>query len=217
MARISNKQMVEELQRGDRQGCVHLVDVYQGLLLHEAVRVFRIRREDAEEIVSDTLLVVVRKISGFRFKRGDGDFHLWVMTIFRNRVRDFVRHQALHGKLIEGFSENVDEDDVLMRSVVRQYQSEVQREMQEEPETMVGVGKLQMIADVLDTMESWERVLLRCRALDVPYEDIATYTGKPVKQLKVYHARVRAKFVTLLAKHFPELQKNSAGVEVDET
>jgi len=217
MARISNKQMVEELQRGDRQGCVHLVEVYQGLLLHEAVRVFRIAREDAEEIVSDTLFVVVQKIRGFKFKRGDGDFHLWVMTIFRNRVRDFVRHQALHGQLIQRFAENVDEDDALMRSVVRQYQSELQQEMQDEPETMVGGGKLQMIADVLDTMESWERVLLRCRALDVPYEDIATYTGKPVKQLKVYHARVRAKFAALLAKHYPELQRKSTRVEVYET
>jgi len=54
-------------------------------------------------------------------------------------------------------------------------------------------------------METWERVLLRCRALDVPYEEIARYTGKTAKQLKVYHARVKKRFMKLLAQHYPEL------------
>jgi hypothetical protein len=66
-------------------------------------------------------------------------------------------------------------------------------------------GKLKVISEVLDVMESWERVLLRCRALDVPYEEIAQYTGKTPAQLKVYHARVKQKFVKLLAERYPEL------------
>lgn len=49
---------------------------------------------DAEEIASDVLLAVVKKIDSFEFKRSDADLHYWVMTIFRNRVRDFMRHQA---------------------------------------------------------------------------------------------------------------------------
>ena len=58
---------------------------------------------------------------------------------------------------------------------------------------------------MLEVMESWERVLLRCRALDVPYEEIARYTGKTPAQLKVYHSRVKQKFVRLLAERYPEL------------
>lgn len=67
-------------------------------------------------------------------------------------------------------------------------------------------AKLLVIADVLDRLESWERVLLRCRALDVAYEEIAGYTRKPVSHLKVYHSRVKKKFIKLLAEYYPELE-----------
>jgi DNA-directed RNA polymerase specialized sigma24 family protein len=65
--------------------------------------------------------------------------------------------------------------------------------------------KLQVIAETLEQMEAWERVLLRCRALDVSYDDIATYTGRPARQLKTYHARTKKKFLRLLAQHYPEV------------
>lgn len=221
MARILNIQVVKELKEANPLGCRHLVDHYQQKLVSEAVRVFDLVVEDAEELVSDVLLTVVENIQDFQFKRGDGDFHLWVMTIFRNRVRDLVRHQAITGGLVERFEEG-DSDDgqyskserAVINEIVRQYQDSLrdERSSDEEPRT----GKLRIIAETLERMESWERVLLRCRALDVPYEDIATYTGKPVKQLKVYHARVKKKFVKILADEHPEFVQQTSGTETNE-
>jgi hypothetical protein len=49
----------------------------------------------------------------------------------------------------------------------------------------------------------WEQVLLRCRALEIPYEEIATYTGKTARVLKVYHARVQKKLRREIEKHYP--------------
>ncbi len=208
MARVPNKQVVEELKAGKPIGCRHLIEIYQDRLVGEAVHVFHIPQEDAEETVSDVLLTVVQKIKGFEFKRSDGDFHLWVMTIFRNRVRDSVRRQVVHGIPTDIFQESRMDDEGGMGAVEKEVTAAIVRSFAEEdngPGDASTAGKLRVIADVLDEMETWERVLLRCRALDVSYEDIARYTGKPVKQLKVYHARVKKKFMKLLAQHYPEI------------
>ena len=202
-----------ELKAGNPLGCRHLVDLYQERLVGEGVGVFGLVQEDVEELVSDVLLTVVRKIQTFEFKRNnETDFHLWVMTIFRNRVRDFMRHEAMTRGLEERFQESEIDDDgqpsgaekEVVAEIVRRYQDSV-REMGTPSVNTAAQEKLRVVAETLDQLESWERVLLRCRALDVPYEDIAQYTGKPVKQLKVYHARIKKKFVNMLAQHFPEL------------
>jgi len=229
VAAISNRTIVQELKSGDRLGCARLVDMYQARLIDEAVHVFHLPSEDAEELVSDVLLAVVRKINTFEFKRGDGDFHLWVITIFRNKVRDVVRHRALTDGLIERFEEGGLRDDNAYSKVEREVTDAIIRQYQEairdsesaitEGESAESAGaegagnstvaaKLLAIADALERLETWERVLLRCRALDVPYDDIARYTDKSVAQLKVYHARVKKKFVKILAEHYPELQGN---------
>ena len=221
MARIPNKQIVCELHEGNPLGCCHLVEQFQEKLVGEAVRVFDLVLEDAEELVSDVLLTVVQKIHDFEFKRDDTDFHVWVVTIFRNRARDRVRHQAITEGLVERFEEG-DSDDgayskaerAVVTEIVRQYQDSLRDERSSDGE--LAGEKLRIVAEILEKMESWERVLLRCRALDVPYEDIASYTGKPVKQLKVYNARVRKKFVKMLTEQYPELGQQTAGAKSDE-
>lgn len=215
MGRVTNRQVVEELKNGDRKGAGHLLDSYQSRLISEAVGVFHIETLDAEELVSDVLLAVIQKIDTFEFSKSDGDFHFWVMTIFRNRIRDHVRHEALKGSLVERFEESALENEAeyseteleVARALVRQYETSLDSAESSSHDPRTVPGKLHVIAETLDAMETWERVLLRCRSLDVPYEDISRYTGKPVSQLKVYHQRVRKKFVKLLSEHYPELAK----------
>lgn len=211
MGGVSNRQVVEQLKAGNNAGCRHLVRLYQDRLISEAVKVFRVPFEDAEELVSDVILAVVTNIHSFQFKKSDADFHYWVMTIFRNRVRDFVRHCSLTEGLFERFDESLFESEhaysagerEVIGAIVRGYQDSLREP--EDAEGRPAAEKLRVIADTLDSMETWERVLLRCRAVDVPYEEIARYTGKTSKQLKVYHARVRRKFAKLLAEKYPEL------------
>jgi RNA polymerase sigma factor (sigma-70 family) len=215
MVRASNQQIVRELKEGDQRGCRHLVDAYQDRLLGEAVHVFQVPYLDAEELVSDVLLAVINKIETFRFKRSDGDFHFWVMAIFRNRVRDFMRHRALTKGLLVQFDEAALEDDEayssaereVIRTIIRRYEESLSSPDSENERSAAGnVGKLHVVAEALERLQTWERVLLRCRALDVPYEEIAQYTGKPAKQLKVYHARVKKKFLRLLAERVDEVR-----------
>ena len=209
---MTNREIVEELSRGDRSGCNHLVEVYQARLIQEAVGVFGLHHADAEEVVSDALLAVVTNIHSFAFKRSDSDFHVWVTTIFRNRVRDFIRRQSITAGLIKNFDEAALEDDVsytagehgVIAEIVRQYQNSLRTDRVSERDAAIA-EKLRVIEETLEKLPSWERVLLRCRALEVPFEEIAKYTGKPANILKVYHARVKKKFVKTLAQKFPEI------------
>ena len=202
MSRVSNHQLVKELQTGNRLGCVHLVEMYQRKLLYEAIRVFDIDPRDSEEIVDDVLLTVVHKIGTFSFKKSESDFHFWVMAIFRNKVRDFLRRRVvLYGSSSREFkplSSNGngqgDEDSGLIKAAIEAYEKSVLEDDKGNP-------LLDWVAEILDTMQPWERVLLRCRALEVPYCDIARYTDKSAAQLKVYHARVKKRFLRLLAEH----------------
>lgn len=214
MTRLPNRQIARELKEGNPLGCRHLVEQYQNRLLTEAVHVFHVPHLDAEELVSDVLLAVVQGIEGFEFKRSDADFHFWVMTIFKNRVRDFTRRQAL----VQGFAERFDEavlesedqyskvEQEVVNAIVRDYEESLREETVGEGDESEG-GALAKVGEVMEKLETWERVLLRCRALDTPYEEIAIYTGKPVQQLKVYHGRVKKKFVKLLTHYYPHLSQ----------
>jgi RNA polymerase sigma factor (sigma-70 family) len=92
---LSNRQIVGELREGSRIGYKHLADRYHKRLLHEAVSTYRIDRADAEEIVNDVLFHVASRIVAFEFKKADGDFRSWILTILRNRVRDYLRRSSL--------------------------------------------------------------------------------------------------------------------------
>jgi len=206
-----NRQVVQELKAGNRLGCGHLIEMYQDRLLGEAVNVFHLAKQDAEELVSDVLLLVVNGIQVFEFKKSDADFHFWLMAIFRNKVRDFARHQALTEGMMESFQESALEEQGAFSGTELRVTREIMRQYRDsllDGEPGATAKKLQCISETLDKMETWERVLLRCRALDIPYEEIAVYTEKSAKQLKVYHARVKEKFIHLLAQLHPELKVN---------
>ena len=51
--------------------------------------------------------------------------------------------------------------------------------------------KLNLLQQLLDQMEDWERILLLMRGQDIPYSEISKFVNKPEKQLKVYYARLK--------------------------
>ncbi len=179
------------------------MQVYQHRLFEHLVGTFHILREDAEEIVSDVLLAVVQRISLFSFRNSDEDFARWVFTILRNRARDFLRQQDLHGMKMEVFSEGARGDDEAFTAAREIADIVIQDFIDGEGDTSeLGSRPLQLVVETLQSMETWERVLLRCRALDIPYEEIAPYVDRPAKQLKIYHLRVKSKFIQKLREEF---------------
>ena len=198
---ISNRQIVEELKGGNPIGCTHLVAIYQNRLFDHLVGTFHIPRVNAEELVDDVLLAVVRQIGMFSFRSGDLDFARWVFTICRNTVRDYFRHAMRTDLLYERYDESDagEFQDPVWTEIARHSVREFLNDQENSEERAAEVARpLEIITMVLQSMESWERVLLRCRALNIPYEEIAHYVEKPAKQLKIYHLRVRRKFMKLV-------------------
>ncbi len=204
---VSNRQIVHELREGNRVGYKHLSERFHRGLLHEAVSVYKIDRADAEEIVNDVLLLVASRIVGFEFKRSDNDFRSWIVTILRNRIRDHLRKtsptqylkSSIDDAVIPDYSFLRDHDSEATVSILRGLKGQDQ----EAEIPRAGHRDLLNLREVLESMLPWEQVLLRCRAVEIPYEEIARYTGKSARVLKVYHSRVQRKLRKEIEKRYP--------------
>ena len=89
-----DRALIEALRRRDPRAAERLLQAYGDRAYRLAVRITR-AREDAEEVVQDALLTVVRKIDSFR---GDAAFGSWLYRIVANaayqKIRGRRRHQA---------------------------------------------------------------------------------------------------------------------------
>jgi RNA polymerase sigma factor (sigma-70 family) len=176
---------------------------------------YRIDRADAEELVSDVLLLVASRIVGFEFKKADSDFRSWVLTILRNRARDYLRRTSADRHPMASLDDQVIPDDSFLRAHDDEVTISIIRGLggrgHEVHDLFREHEKVSQLKEILETMPVWEQVLLRCRALDIPYEEIATYTGKPASVLKVYHRRVQKKIRKKIETQFPHFLAEKAG------
>jgi RNA polymerase sigma-70 factor (ECF subfamily) len=89
-----DRELVEALRRADPRASECLVHTYEDRAYRLALRITG-ARQDAEEVVQDALLTIVRKIDGFR---GDAAFGSWVYRIVANaayqKIRGRRRRQA---------------------------------------------------------------------------------------------------------------------------
>jgi RNA polymerase sigma-70 factor (ECF subfamily) len=102
-----DRHLVTALRRREPDAAERLLQTYGGRAFRLAVRITR-ARQDAEEVVQDALLTVVRKIGSFR---GDATFGSWVYRIVANaayqkirarrRRQDDVSSDAVPGSMIE--------------------------------------------------------------------------------------------------------------------
>ena len=81
--------LVEALRTGKASAAEHLVTTYQGRAYRVAVRIAG-NPEDAEEIVQDAFLAVIRRIDTFR---GESAFGSWLYRIVVNRAYRALRRR----------------------------------------------------------------------------------------------------------------------------
>jgi RNA polymerase sigma-70 factor (ECF subfamily) len=82
-----DRELIEALRRRDPRAAEDLLEVYGDRAYRLAVRITR-ASQDAEEVVQDALLTVVRKIDGFR---GDAAFGSWFYRIVANTAYQVIR------------------------------------------------------------------------------------------------------------------------------
>lgn len=97
------RKLVLAAQQGDQSAFEILYkDLYPGLYGYIRARIAN--SQDAEDIVSDVVLTMTRKLVDFQWQH-NGSFPAWVFRIARNKLTDFYRRKG---------DESVDIDDIAL-------------------------------------------------------------------------------------------------------
>lgn len=100
-------------------------------------------------------------------------FNAFVFRIFINRMKNYLRDEETRTK---GAREVELEEDKIGES-----QERIEQENEE----------VNLLNEILDELEDWQRILMLMRAQDYSYSEIAKYTHKSEKNLKVYYGRLK--------------------------
>lgn len=107
-----------QAQRGDRKAIAQLYDeLFPGVYAYARMRLPT--PADAEDVVSETFLAVVKRLSDFTWRHA-GSFRAWVFQIARNQIADFYRRngRASMVSLAEAPSALVSEPSSLETSLI---------------------------------------------------------------------------------------------------
>jgi RNA polymerase sigma-70 factor, ECF subfamily len=88
---VSDDQIIDMIRRGERQGVMFLLERYGRLIVSIAIKKHGISREDAEELRTDIILELVKKIESF--DKTKGSFRTWVSRIAQRRAIDRYRKE----------------------------------------------------------------------------------------------------------------------------
>jgi RNA polymerase sigma-70 factor (ECF subfamily) len=69
--------------------------IYERLIYDTAMQA-GLKREEAQEVVQETLLSVAKKIAGFSYDPEVGTFRSWLLQITRRRIVDQLRKRSAH-------------------------------------------------------------------------------------------------------------------------
>lgn len=173
------------LRRQGKAGVKILYERYGKKLYGYAIHSWKLSEDEAWELVYQCLYNVCEKIDRYTFD-SEKSFASFLFTAFMNLLRNHVRDgKHIQTENIEAYEERI---------------TPIAAEADESTD-------LALLKQELDKMEDWERILLLLRCQEMPYAEIAKYTGKPADQLKVYYGRLKDR----LGKRLQELlQKQNA-------
>lgn len=88
----SEKELLDDIQNGDRQALHRLYCHYVGYAMAVALR-YVPARDDANDILQDSFVKILSSISHFEY-RGEGSLKGWILRIVANEALNFVKQQG---------------------------------------------------------------------------------------------------------------------------
>jgi RNA polymerase sigma factor (sigma-70 family) len=172
------KKTYELILKKGKEGIRVLYERYGKKLFGYAAFKWKINEDENWELVYKTLYRVLETHSNYSFS-SEEKFASFVFTVFINYLRNFYRDKKnLPVEIVE-----LDE--------------KISNRPENGNETSTSPA-MNLLVSELDQLEDWERILLLMRSQNVPYAEIAKYTGKPEEQLKVYYGRLKKKLADRL-------------------
>lgn len=168
---------IKEIEAGiDTQKIVkELYEVYADKLLAYTLKNYTVSDDDAISLMYKTIYRMADVYDRYSFEN-EQKRSAFVFKTHINYLRNYYRDN----KSFENRNFEVELKD--FESAKEDLQAEVN-------------PKLNVLQQLLDKMEDWERILLLMRGQDIPYSEISKFVHKPEKQLKVYYARLKKKLL----------------------
>lgn len=170
-----DEELVQHALKGDEQAFEelhrrHVNDVYRYLYMKVA------SREDAEELLQDVFIKMVRNLASFS---GKSTFRTWLFSIVRNTVIDYYRRKNRRDK------EEVAEDDTLERKSPSASSAEQEVTRRE---------KLEYVSVAFNELPEKQREILFLRFMEgFSLKETARITGKSVMAVKSLQKRAQEK------------------------
>lgn len=189
MGRDEEAQRIRAAQRGDASAFEALMAEYEQTIYAVALRMCG-NREDAQDMVQETMLRIFRSIGGFK---GNSKFSTWIYRITTNVCLDeFRRKRRRNEQSFEGLTEAGEQfaDDVLETPEAHQERTESAQHLQ--------AALLQLPSDL--------RMAIVLRDVKgFAYDEIAQLTGANLGTVKSRISRARGRLRKII-----ERQKSSA-------
>jgi RNA polymerase sigma factor (sigma-70 family) len=173
------KPTYELIKNQDKESIRVLYERYGKKLFGYGRNKWKIGEDENWDLVYKTLYRVIETHASYQFA-DEAKFSAFVFTIFINYLRNFYRDKKNLPVEIIALDESFHENEIPANDVAPS-------------------PSMNFLVAELDQLEDWERILLLMRSQNVPYAEIARYTGKPEDQLKVYYGRLKKKLAERLA------------------
>ncbi|HEX2245192.1 MAG TPA: RNA polymerase sigma factor RpoE [Gammaproteobacteria bacterium] len=176
----ADKQLVERVQRGDKQAFDLLVLKYQHRIIKLVSRYIR-DPSDALDVAQDAFLKAYRALPNFR---GESAFYTWLYRIAINTAKNYLVMQSRHLLETEVNPESEEGEQFELESTLKEYST---------PENMVLTDEIQatIVAAIDDLPDDLRTAILLREVEGLSYEEIANVMGCPVGTVRsrIFRAR----------------------------
>lgn len=176
--KITDQQLVERVQQGDKKAFDMLVLKYQQRIVNLVSRFVR-NHSDALDVTQEAFLKAYRALPRFR---GDSAFYTWMYRIAVNTAKNHLAQQSRRPMEAE--------QDI---SEVEQFQGESALKEQATPEHMIMRDQIQdVVVKTIDELPEDLKTAISLRELDgLSYEEIAEVMECPIGTVRsrIFRAR----------------------------
>ena len=176
----ADKQLVERVQRGDKQAFDLLVLKYQHRIIKLVSRYIR-DPSDAMDVAQDAFLKAYRALPNFR---GESAFYTWLYRIAINTAKNYLVMQSRHLLETEVAPEGEEGEQFEFESTLKEYST---------PENMVLTDEIKatIVAAIDDLPDDLRTAILLREVEGLSYEEIANVMGCPVGTVRsrIFRAR----------------------------
>ncbi len=173
---MDEENLIERLKRNDERAQEEFIKKYSGFLFNVALQILR-RRDVAEDVAEDTLLIGLQKIKDFK---GRSKLSTWLYRIAVNRAKQVIlkeaREDSLKGKLV----------------LMSQQTSFVPEEYRKD-------AKKEIIWRGMDLLKDREREIITLVDIyGLKYEEVAEILGIPIGTVRSRISRARERLKEII-------------------